>query len=380
MQKLTQRSVAALKPRQTRYREQDSELKSLFVTVRPSGSKTFYLYKQVNGERVEAKLGSFPELTVEAAREMCRERYQKLLAGEEVRESRGGQSGELILEELFHEYLERYAKKQKKSWADDEAIFRRYLTPIKRRRLSAITPRLVQERHDTVTKTAPVQANRMLALMSKMFSWASGNSIGLYKGTNPAVGIERNPEKSRERFILPHELDLFFNSLDQINETARDYILTALYTGQRSGNVKAMRWEQLDLTNAVWRIPVTKNGESQTIPLLPEVTGILERRHAAAVGPYVFPGRNHITSIKRAWEKLKRITGLDDLRIHDLRRTMGSWQAMSGVPTHTIGKTLGHKSPTATAIYARLELTSVQNAMSLAADAMRQARENSASD
>ena len=168
MQKLTQRSVAALKPRQTRYREQDSELKSLFVTVRPSGSKTFYLYKQVNGERVEAKLGSFPELTVEAAREMCRERYQKLLAGEEVRESRGGHSGELILEELFHEYLERYAKKQKKSWADDEAIFRRYLTPIRKRRLSAITPRMMQERHDAVTKTAPVQANRMLALMSKM--------------------------------------------------------------------------------------------------------------------------------------------------------------------------------------------------------------------
>lgn len=375
MPKLTQRSVAALKPGEKVYRVQDADLKSLHVTVRPKGSKTFYLIKQVAGRRVEAKLGAFPELTVEAAREICRERYQKMIAGEEVRESRGGRDGELTLEQLFGEYLERYAKKQKKSWKGDEELFQLHLTPIQKRRLSAVTPKMIQLRHDEVSKSAPVQANRILALVSKMFSWAGSSPIGLYKGENPAKGVKRNSEKSRERFILPHELKLFFEALDQINETARDYILTSLYTGQRSGNIKEMSWEQLDLPTSVWRIPRTKNGESQTVPLLPDVVEILERRQAKAVGPYVFPGRDPqkpITSIKTAWEKLRRITGLNDLRIHDLRRTMGSWQAGNNIPLHTIGGTLGHKTASATAIYARLQVDPVRNAMSVAVNVMKQ--------
>ena len=121
-----------------------------------------------------------------------------------------------------------------------------------------------------------------------------------------------------------------------------------------------MAWADLHLDAAAWRIPETKSGEPVQVHLPAKAVEILRRRHAEADGcPWVFPGgkknrASHLTSPKLAWKRVTTAAGLDGLRLHDLRRTLGSWQAIAGSSLGIIGASLGHKSQQSTAVYARL--------------------------
>jgi integrase len=137
-----------------------------------------------------------------------------------------------------------------------------------------------------------------------------------------------------------------------------------------------MAWNELDFEHGLWLMPETKAGCPVVVPLVPAAVNILHNRRAAASdSPYVFPGRNgrgHLMEIYGAWRRiLKRAKIADRCTPHDLRRTLGSWQAMNGASLLTIGKSLGHTSTTATAIYSRLTLAPVRDSMNKAVDAMK---------
>jgi integrase len=152
----------------------------------------------------------------------------------------------------------------------------------------------------------------------------------------------------------------------------RDYFLLALLTGVRRSNVLAMRWDEINLIRDEWRI-ITKGNSAQTVTLSPEVVTILSERQQAANSEWVFPGTGktgHLVEPKKAWQRLLDRAGLSDLRIHDLRRTLGSWQAKTGASLLIIGKSLNHKSTQSTAIYARLDLEPVRESVNLATTAM----------
>jgi integrase len=175
-----------------------------------------------------------------------------------------------------------------------------------------------------------------------------------------------------------------------------------LLTGARRANVQAMRFEEINWSVATWRIPEdkSKSGESMTLPLSATALGILETRREASKNEWVFPGdgvTGHLVEPKSAWKRiLERAatiqkknwlkanpdkdetdfqkecpnSGFRDLRLHDLRRTLGSWQAATGASLPIIGKSLGHKSLQATQVYARLNLDPIRAAVDKATDAM----------
>src|SRR5260370_37908396 len=94
---------------------------------------------------------------------------------------------------------------------------------------------------------------------------------------------------------------------------------------------------------------MTKNGEPHVAPLTPEATKILaDRQRARKSDEWVFPSSTsrskHLENPKRAWAQFRKRAGIADVHLHDLRRTLGSWQAGAGVSLLTIGKTLGHQS------------------------------------
>jgi integrase len=184
--------------------------------------------------------------------------------------------------------------------------------------------------------------------------------------------------QARERFIRPEEFKKFFKALDaenkpddeKLHNNFHDYVLLSLYTGARQANVLSMKWEDIDLKTGHWRIPKTKNKDSHTVPLTPYAVEILKRRKEKAKSrpktPFVFPSDSavgHYTEPKVAWRQLLKNAGLVDLRMHDLRRTMGSYMAMNNQSLPIIGKALGHKSQMSTHIYARLALDPVRAAM-----------------
>ncbi len=149
----------------------------------------------------------------------------------------------------------------------------------------------------------------------------------------------------------------------------RDYFEISLYTGARKSNVLAMRWEDVDLDLAIWRIPITKNKDSHLVPLTGPAVAILRRRAETKKTDWVFPGwkkESHLVEPKRVWYKLLDDAGIEDLRMHDLRRTLASYMAITNHSLPIIAKALGHKSAQATQIYSRLTQDPVRNAMDLA--------------
>jgi len=197
-----------------------------------------------------------------------------------------------------------------------------------------------------------------------------------WQGENPVTHISLFKEAKRERFLLPEEVAKFFHAVDmEANETIRDFIYVCLLTGARRANVQAMRWLQIDFTLKIWTISAAdaKGEETITVPLLPPVLEILERRNNGATTQWVFPGTGrtgHLVEPKSAWQRILKSAGLSDLRLHDLRRTLGSWQAIVGSSLLIIGKSLGHKSSSATEVYARLSNTAVRESMERATNAL----------
>ncbi|MBU6429020.1 MAG: site-specific integrase, partial [Cyanobacteria bacterium REEB65] len=209
-------------------------------------------------------------------------------------------------------------------------------------------------------------ANRVIVLVKCIFNAAIKDER--FDGANPAVGIEMNREVSREVRLLPSQLGTFLAAIEAYSdETLRDFFVLCLLTGQRRANVQAMRWADVHLEDRLWIVPETKNGRPQNVPLLDAEVAILERRKQGAKSPWVFPSHSktgHLVEPKAAWRTILEKAGLrqGDLRIHDLRRTLGSLMGDAGVSLPTIGKTLGHMSQLTTAIYARLCLDPVREA------------------
>jgi integrase len=136
-----------------------------------------------------------------------------------------------------------------------------------------------------------------------------------------------------------------------------------------------MRWDQVSFERATWRIPaeLEKNGQEHIVPLVPKAVEILNERKSTTSNEWVFPGpgvTGHLVSTKNAWLRIKKRAGLDDLNLHDLRRTLGSWQAATGASLAVIGKTLNHKDISTTLIYARLNLDPIRQSMELATNAL----------
>ncbi len=362
---------------------QDTAEKGLVLLVSHGGAKTFYLYKKFQGRPQRFKIGTFPDYSIENARKKARAGKALMDDGLSPAAEWHGIKEDMTLGEYFTTHYLEHAKAHKRSWKQDEANFTLHLSGFRYKPLGAIKRQDVEKLHHTITnKRGAYIANRVLELISVIYSHAIQKQG--WKGENPAQGITKNKEKARDRFIQGDEFARFFQAImDEPNEMARDYFLLSLFCGQRKSNMLAMRWDQVDFANRTWRIPDTKNGEPQTIGLTEPALEILKRRKKeadkrakakVAKAEWVFPSltseSGHYAEPKSAWRRVLQRAQIADLRIHDIRRTMGSYMAMSGAGQYLIGKALGHKSSSATEIYARVAVDPVREAQEVAAKRM----------
>lgn len=242
-----------------------------------------------------------------------------------------------------------------------------------RRKLESITYADARALHAAIGRTHRTRANRLVEFGSSIYNRAIEWG---YPGQNPFEGIEPFKETRRDRFIQADELPRFFTALAlDTSEDFKHFVLLSLLTGARRTNVLAMRWEDVDLKAATWRIAQTKNDEPRVVALVPKAVEVLHTRKPQDAG-YVFPAPSktgYMTPPKKRWRALLKRAQLSDLRVHDLRRSLGSWQAINGASLATIGKSLGHKSADATMIYARLSLDPVRASLNAATTAMLEA-------
>ena len=354
---------------------QDEGGEALSLCVTPNGVKTFYVVKWFQGRKVRVPLGRFPTMSVEEARKACRALVTAMASGTDVQQARQAARHEHTVAGLWGFWLE-HAQAHKKTWQEDERKYNAFLKPWAGRKLSAIHKSDVQALHARVGKdNGPYLANRLLDLLGAMYNKAA--DIG-YTGENPASGIKKFKEVKRDRFLTGDELPAFFQALAaEPNDLLRDFFLIALLVGARRANVQAMAWADIDLGNAYWRIPETKSGVPVVVPLVAPALAILQARHKArGASPWVFPSfgkSGHLVEPKSAWKRICKRGGLSDVRIHDLRRSLGSWQAIGGSSLPVIGRSLGHTQVKTTAIYARLSMDPVRSSVESATTAILEA-------
>jgi integrase len=320
-------------------------------------------------------------MTVELARKAAQKIKGQLAEGKNPCEEKEKIANEKTFGEAFELFIELHAKiaKKESSVKEDKRQVNKFLQRWFMRPLSSITKDEVQEIHNRIGReNGKYESNRLLerirAIYNKMINWG-------WEGTNPAAKIQKFKEQKRDRFILHDELPKFMEALEmEPNRAMKDFFLMCLYTGARCGNVLSMRWEDIDFSIKEWRIPDTTNGEPVRIPLIGEALEILSDRSWIKDSsiPWVFPGHGKsgcLTSPQKAWKKILDRAGLKNLRIHDLRRTLASYQAIAGTSLLIIGKSLGHKSPQSTAIYARLSNDPLRASMESALDFYRKGKE-----
>jgi integrase len=274
--------------------------------------------------------------------------------------------------QLFNYYMEHHGNARKTA-QPMRGYFKRHLSCFADRPVDTIQPSDVLQLHSFIgAQIGQPSANRTLEIINAVFNKAI--KWQLIDIRNPCLSVDRFQLESRDRFLTKEENKRLETALAVCgSDSFVAFIQSCRFTGARSGNVAAMRWDQIDTEAKTWRIPRTKNGKPHVIPLLPEAIEAIETQRGKDP-TWVFPGRGsegHIVNPHRSWERLVKLAGLENVRKHDLRRNLGSWQAKTGASMPIISKTLGHSNPRATAVYARLDVEPIRESMKVATRAMQ---------
>ena len=339
----------------------DEKEKGLVLRVSYAGTKSFYLYKRFDGRPRLIKVGKYPKMSISEARIAVRALKTKIEMGEYSSNDKNC----ITFKDLFDKYINDYARINTKSWIETERAVNTNAKKLFDMDINIITKNDILGIFNYMTKNGKYGANRFLdtlrAIFSKGIEWE-------LLDRNPALGIKKHKEISRDRYITLEEKEQFLKAVEEDeDQQVKDFILLALYTGVRKGNVLSMRWDNIDFGNNTWHVPDTKNGDPQNVVLIDLAIDILERRKKENDSVWVFPSKSsksgHFQEPRKGWQRILKRSGLKDLRIHDLRRTCGSWLALNGASQYIIAKQLGHKSPQSTAIYARLSLDPVRESL-----------------
>jgi integrase len=195
---------------------------------------------------------------------------------------------------------------------------------------------------------------------------------------NPARDIDHFKEAKRDRWVTPEELPRLAQAInEEPNESARFALWLYLLTGARKSELLAARWENVSFERAELRLPETKAGRIHYIPLSSPALALLQQIPRESGNPYVLPGRGprgataeekaknpaHLVNIDKPWQRVRKAAGVEDVRLHDLRRTVGSWLAQAGNSLHLIGRVLNHSNASTTAVYARFAEDNVRAAL-----------------
>jgi integrase len=384
---ITERAVKAARPPSKGSRiHYDDVLRGFGLRVTASGVKAFILNYSVAGRERRCTIGRHPAWSAEAARNEAMEirvKLDKLNRGEDggadPLQERDQARNAALVSELAEDYMQRYAvpRKRPKSVHEDRLMLNRIVLPkLGRLRVSAVGRRDVEALH-TSLRTTPVQANRVLALVSKVFSWAMDSGL---RADNPARGVKRFHEERRESWLSREQLQALATALDEYpDQNATDALRLLIVTGSRPQEVLTAEWPMFDLARAVWTKPShhTKQKKVEHVPLSAAAMGILtqmaESRKDGDV--HLFPGKQDgraRTTLKNAWKQVCRAAGLatmrqvmgkrgkmlerwrPNVRVYDLRHSFASHLVSRGASLYLVGRLLGHTQPSTTTRYAHV--------------------------
>lgn len=367
-QKLTELLVAkAAPPPSGRVTLWDAMLPGFGLRITDKGAKSWIVMYRLGGRdapRKRLKLGSYPAVSLASARVKARHAFQEVAHGNDPAAKRDEPKPETF-EAVAADFIDRYAKPKNRGWKSQETDIARDLTPQwGKRPIGDITRRDVLHVLDRVAaRASPVRANRLLALIRKIFAWCLERGI---IDSSPAANIKPpGKEVSRDRVLSDEEIRQVWTACDHVGKPFDAIFKLLLITAQRRHEVGRMRWSDLDLRRGIWTIPreIAKNGIANEVPLPSLAISILsmQTRVVRADGreeEYVFPAANGSGKPASGYSKAKarvdalcaqqrakeKLPPMPSWWLHDLRRTAASSMARLGVAPHVIERVLNHIS------------------------------------
>ena len=377
---ISRRTVEALKvDRDTVF--WDSEQPGFGVRVYPSGSKHYIVQTRARGSAKRLTIGRHGVITPEEARRRAALIIARIKAGEDpVPEPLAAKRAEgPTVAELATRYLEEYAEEHCKP--NTVRAYRRmangHIVPaLGKLPAGSVRRDHVRDLHYAMRAT-PVQANRTLDLLSRMFNMAE--SWGLTpEGSNPCRGTVKYRQQPRERFLTAAEFRRLGRALDEaeaegaVSVHAAAAIRLLMLTGCRKNEIVTLRWRDVDLGTMELNLADTKTG-ARTVSLSPEAVRVLAGIPRADGNPWVIQGRKQgerLCFIDRQWCLVRERAGLEDVRLHDCRHSFASRALALGESLPAIGRLLGHAHVETTAKYAHLARDSMHEAAARVADSI----------
>jgi integrase len=364
--KITKRAVDAAALRGKAYIVYDNQVAGFGLRVQPSGIKSFTLEYRPTAMRGANKrritLGRYGPMTADEARRAALDALARIRQGQDPGADKAREREARPLGELIDRFLVEHvtAKRKASTLRVTKGILLRNVRPgLGALPAEKVTRPDVARLHSAMHAT-PVAANRMLESVSALFGWL-GKAGYVTEGFNPARGIERFPERKRERFLSSEEIGRLGAALREVEGEGRFDVWTVaairllLLTGARLREVLDARWEHLDVARGCLFLQETKTGP-RPLYLNSAALAILAALPRVTGNPYLIPGREGAarSDLKRPWEVVCKLAGLEGTHLHDLRHSFASIGAGASLGLPILGKLLGHSQPSTTQRYAHL--------------------------
>jgi len=340
-----------------------AEYIGLRIIASHTGRKTWFFRCTFNGRKFCLRIGEFPAITVQEAKNRVLSYKNSLAQGinprDEVRRLKTTPTFRDFCEEEFLPHIAARNKTYRETIGKLErciypAFGGRLITSITRADILHCTNLIRAQK-------SPATANRYTALLSGVFRLAV--ELELLK-KNPAKGIERYQESSgNERFLSDHEITHFLTALEKSRSRQAALALQLLLaTGMRKSEVLTLPWFCVDLERGQLKLErgVTKNKRARMVVLNEAAVKILQEMRGVRVkgNPYVFPGdkpESHLSDLRKTFLTAVKRAGIAACRIHDLRHTFCAKLASSGVSLIIIANLAGHRCLRTTERYSHLD-------------------------
>jgi integrase len=388
--KLTKRTVEAINPGPRDIEVWDTELAGFKLKVTPPGRRSYYLfYRTANGTKRNPKIGDHGTMTADQARSTALQWLADVRKGNDPAGERKALREAPTVADLAERYMDEHALQHKKalSVAADRRNIDNHVLPllggmkvrdvtradIDRAKLAirngkTATFERTKPRGRRVVKGGEGVANRVLALLSKMFALAERWG---WRDGNPARNVTKYREHKKDRFLTGDELARFHAALDAAEaDNAVSFMATAtlrllLYTGARLGEITGLRWHQVDMGARCFRLEDSKAGRKE-IHLGSAALAVLDALPKGAPDDLVIVSAKPDApiSLTKPFYRERDLADMPaDVTIHTLRHTFASWAVMGGFTLAQTGAMLGHRSAQTTLRYAHHDRHPLQQAM-----------------
>jgi integrase len=359
--KITIRSVQALRPGETL---KDTELVGFEVRAREGGARSYSIvYRAGRGRGAPQRRYTIGAHGSPWTPVMARDQAKKVLGevahGKDPATDKAAERAVPTVAGLARRFLAEHVEVKRKG--STAAEYRRLVDKIipralaKRKAADVTRADIIKLHH--ANRATPYQANRALAVLSKMFTLAEQWG---YRpdGSNPCRHVEKFAEKKRERFLSPAELARLGDALGAFNGSVHAVaaIKLLIFTGARLGEVLGLHWQWIDFERGEAQLPDSKSG-AKTLHLPPAALAVLAELPRFEGNPHVIVGRvpgMALVNLEKPWRAIRKAAGLEDVRLHDLRHAFASVAASAGLALPIIGKMLGHTQAQTTQRYAHL--------------------------